>query len=84
MTFLEYLGKNGTIVEQLAMMDVEGRKETALLMIQDWITYGKVHFMSYRLASETAWDLCQEIMVFQHLAQDARAAAEKQDGNSPA
>ncbi len=83
MAFSDYLEKYGPSVKELAEMTARCRRTKAANALESYIFDQKGTRETRRGAFLSAWDLCQEVMVFMHMAQDARAAAEKDSGAQP-
>lgn len=75
MGFAEYLAEHGPTVKELAEMDTIDREWAAKLAYEHWArceqpaAYSGTDFLN-------GWRLCEEVQVWQHMAQDARAAGE--------
>ncbi len=77
MTFEEFLEKRGVGIKLLAAMPSEDRERTATTAFQDWL-HGEGFVTSEQLATfAIAWQTCQDVMAYAHMAQDARADEEK-------
>jgi len=80
MTFEEYRNIHGLSISEVIALPSEIRLSRLMDGYWRWANNELIDgVLDLRPAEifQEAWNLCKEVMVFQHLDQDARAAAEK-------
>jgi len=75
MKFGEHLQRYGPSIKELTEMPLEKRRLRAFHVFNDWLTCRPEQ---YSRAFLEAFDLATEVMVFMHVAQEARAAKEEE------
>ena len=80
MNFTDYLEKRGPSMQELAEMPMSRRCIQAINAFESFVyeeyTVKRIGCPRRKTFRES-WELCESVMAFAHMQQDARAAAEK-------